>query len=240
VAPEFEAATVKPVPAGTEYGGMRGGPGTSSPGQIHYDATTLRAVIARAYGVQRFQIAAPKWIDDERYDIVAKIPPGTAMPQFQLMLQKFLADRFQLKLHKEERISSTLELTIAKSGSKLTAVPLPSAVPISGDAPKPAPSGLQWINEGEKVLVRGHAFTIRQLLVWITEATERQIVDKTGLTGAYDFEMPLAQPVDMDEQAFAGMLDATFEKYLGLKVVARKEPIETLVIDRLERVPVEN
>ena len=71
--PEFEAASVKPVPAGTEYGGMRGGPGTGSPGQIHYDATTLRAVVARAYGVQRFQIAGPKWFDDERFDIVAKI-----------------------------------------------------------------------------------------------------------------------------------------------------------------------
>ena len=49
--PEFEAASVKPVPPGTEYGGMMGGPGSSSPGQIHYDATTLRAVISRAYGV---------------------------------------------------------------------------------------------------------------------------------------------------------------------------------------------
>src|SRR3954447_2817569 len=82
-APEFEAASVKPVPLGTPYGGMMGGPGSSSPGQIHYDATTLRAVISRAYGVQRFQVVGPKWFDDERFDIVAKIPPGTTMPQFQ-------------------------------------------------------------------------------------------------------------------------------------------------------------
>ena len=58
--PEFEAASVKPVPLGTPYGGMRGGPGTSSPGMIHYEATTLRAIVARAYGVQRFQIVGPR------------------------------------------------------------------------------------------------------------------------------------------------------------------------------------
>jgi uncharacterized protein (TIGR03435 family) len=68
--PEFEAASVKPVPLGTPYGGMRGGPGTGSPGQLHYEATTLRGVVARAYGVQRFQIVGPTWFDDERFDIV--------------------------------------------------------------------------------------------------------------------------------------------------------------------------
>src|ERR1017187_1670035 len=74
--PEFEVASVKPAPPGSPYGGMRGGPGTSSPGQIIYSSTTLRAVTARAYGVQRFQIVGPPWFDQERFDIVAKIQIG--------------------------------------------------------------------------------------------------------------------------------------------------------------------
>jgi uncharacterized protein (TIGR03435 family) len=56
---------------------MRGGPGTNSPGQIVYSSTTLRAVMATAYGVQRTQIAGPPWFDQERFDITAKIPPST-------------------------------------------------------------------------------------------------------------------------------------------------------------------
>src|SRR4051794_29216597 len=71
---EFEAASVKPAPKGAEYRGMRGGPGTASPGQIDYAAATLRAIVARAYGVQRFQIAGPGWFDNEKFDIVAKVP----------------------------------------------------------------------------------------------------------------------------------------------------------------------
>jgi uncharacterized protein (TIGR03435 family) len=86
--PEFDAASVKPAAAGASYGDRRGGPGTSSPGQISYEATTLRAIVARAYGVQRFQIVGPPWFDDQRYDLVARVPPGTTMPQLQLMLQK--------------------------------------------------------------------------------------------------------------------------------------------------------
>jgi uncharacterized protein (TIGR03435 family) len=195
--PEFEAASVKPLPPGTPYGGMRGGPGSSSPGQIHYDATTLRAVVARAYGVHRFQIVGPRWFDDERFDIVAKIAPGTTMPRFQLMLQKFsahasklLADRFRLELHKENRRSSVYEMTVAKSGLKMRPVPLPATPPpSSGDRP-PAPSaGLQWSSTGEKIELRGRAATMRQILVWLSDETRREIVDKTGLTEAYDFDL---------------------------------------------------
>jgi uncharacterized protein (TIGR03435 family) len=67
---------------------------TSSPGQIHYEATALRSIVARAYGLQRFQIAGPRWFDGERFEIVANIPAGTTIPQLQVMLQRLLADRF--------------------------------------------------------------------------------------------------------------------------------------------------
>jgi uncharacterized protein (TIGR03435 family) len=112
--PEFEAASVKPVPPGSPYGGMRGGPGTSSPGQIVYSATTLRAVTATAYGVQRSQIAGPPWFDENRFDIAAKIPPNTTTAQFRIMLRKLLVDRFRLELHRENRTATIYEMTIAK------------------------------------------------------------------------------------------------------------------------------
>ena len=249
--PEFEAATVKPVPLGTEYGGMFGGPGTSSPGQIHYDATTLHAVVSRAYGVQRFQVIGPKWFDDERFDIVAKIPPGTTIPQFQLMLQKLLADRFHLELHKESRTTSAYEMTVAKSGVKMKPAPLAAtpAVP-SGDATRASTGGMSWNTAGDKTDVQGHGVTIRQILIWLSQETTRDIVDKTGLTEAYDFEMSWthgsasASPAGSSDEANRAFetntLDAAIEKYLGLKVTSRKVPVEMLVIDRLDRTPVEN
>ena len=242
-APEFEAASVKPNPPGTPFGGMRGGPGSSSPGQIHCEATTLRGVVARAYGVQRFQIVGPRWFDEERFDILAKIPPGTTMPRFQLMLQKLLADRFHLELHRENRLSSVYELTLAKAGLKLRTVPVPStpALP-SGNVPSEHSPVLQWGSAGEKTELHGRGATIRQLLIWLTEETGREIVDKTGLTEAYDFDMLWTRPssTEPNDGLLAATLDSAIEKYLGLKVIARKVPVEMLVIDRLDRSPVEN
>jgi uncharacterized protein (TIGR03435 family) len=193
--------------------------------------------------VQRFQIAGPRWFDDQRFDIVAKIPPGTTMQQFQLMLRKLLADRFHLELHKEDRPSSVYEMIVAGSGLKMRPVPVPSspALPAPGAPPVPT-AGMQWGSTGNKVELRGHAVTLRQLLVWLSEETSREIIDKTNLTEAYDFEMSWTAPSSSEPNDGSAMdsLDSAIEKYLGLKVVIRKVPVETLVIDRLDRTPVEN
>lgn len=236
-AQEFEAATVKPVPPGTEYGGMRGGPGTSSPGQIHYEAVTLRGVMARAYGVQRFQISGPPWFDDVRYDIMAKVPPGTTVAQLQVMLQKLLAERFRLAFHRENRLLTAYELTVGKSGHKLKAAELPStpAAP-SGDS-SPARSGLSLSGARDKVEMHGRRATLRQLLIWLSEETERDILDKTELTGAYDFDLTWTPS---EEVGAAAILDAALEKQLGLKVTSKKTNVEMLVIDRLDRTPSAN
>jgi uncharacterized protein (TIGR03435 family) len=256
VPPEFEAASVKPVPPGTPYGGMRGGPGTSSPGQIVYSSTTLRAVTASAYGVQRFQIAGPPWFDKERFDITAKVPPGTTKQQFQLMLQKLLAGRFKLELHRENRTATIYEMTIAKTGLKMKVSPaleVPAPAPGAFPPTAPAGSGLMEMYFEGKAELRGQRVTIRQIIVRLTEETDRPIVDKTGLTETYDFTMPwtrgndtapggAAPGVGADAVAadVGDTLYSAVERYLGLSLVPRKEPVEMLIIDRLERVPTEN
>jgi len=255
--PEFEVASVKPVPLGSPYGGMRGGPGTSSPGQIVYSSATLRAVTAAAYGVQRSQIVGPPWFDKERFDITAKIPPNTTTHQFQLMLQKLLADRFKLELHGENRTAVIYEVAIAKAGLKMKVSPaLEAPAPASGDFPTTAPAGsglMEAYSEG-KVELRGQRVTMRQIIMWLTEKTDRPIVDKTGLTERYDFtvswtpENRAATGEAFPPGAGAGAvvvnvgdtIYSALERYLGLSLVPRKEPVETLVIDRLERVPTEN
>ena len=246
--PEFEAASVKTAPPGTPYGGMRGGPGSSSPGQIVYSSTTLRAITATAYGVQRFQIVGPPWFDHEHFDITAKIPPNTNTQQFQLMLQKLLADRFKLEFHRENRTAVVYDMTIAKGGLKMKVSPAQEApAPEPGVFPPTAPvgSGLTATYSEGKREMRGHRVTMRQIIVRLTQETDRPIVDKTGLTERYDFIMPWtpgndAPPGGAGAADVGDTLYSALERYLGLRLVPRQEPVETLVIDRLERVPTEN
>src|SRR5262245_6496527 len=120
--PSFEVASVKPAApqqAGMFRIGMRGGPGTPDPGQLTYNNVALRNVIMNAYDVRTYQINGPKWIDSERFDIVAKIPPGTSKEDFRLMLQNLLAERFGLKLHKETKDLPSYALVVGKNGPKL-------------------------------------------------------------------------------------------------------------------------
>src|SRR5215831_5643220 len=77
--PTFEAASVKPAEPQTGMGirvMMRGGPGTPDPGQINYSNVSLKNVLTVAYGVKGYQISGPKWLDSERFDIVAKVGHG--------------------------------------------------------------------------------------------------------------------------------------------------------------------
>jgi uncharacterized protein (TIGR03435 family) len=165
------------------------------------------------------------------------------MERLQLMLQKLLADRFHLEMHKENRPSLACEVTIAQTGLKMKPAQAPTTpTPSSRDAPPAPATGMQWSSGGEKIELRGRGVTIRQLLIWLNEENHCDMVDKTGLAGAYDFDMtwipePSAEP---SEPSASYALLAAVEKYLGLKIAEHKVAVETLVLDRLDRVPVEN
>jgi len=120
--PTFEVASVKPAPPPTGMGMrvmMRGGPGSADPGQITYSNVSLKGILTTAYGVKGYQINGPKWLDSERFDIVAKIPKGATKEQFQLMLQNLLAERFKLTLHHETKELPMYALVVGKGGPKL-------------------------------------------------------------------------------------------------------------------------
>src|SRR4051812_689501 len=102
--PIFEAASVRPAQTDARArSSMRGGPGTSDPGQITYTNVMLMSVLLRAYDVKTYQVTGPDWLSSRRYDITAKIPPGATKEQFNRMLQGLLVDRFHLALHHETR-----------------------------------------------------------------------------------------------------------------------------------------
>ena len=122
---------------------MRGGPGSPDPGQITYSNVSLKQVLTNAYGIKSYQISGPKWLDSERFDIVAKIAMGSTKEQFQMMLQNLLAERFKLAVHHETKELPIYALVVGKGGPKLKETVDDSAATQGGAAGPGGPSGLR-------------------------------------------------------------------------------------------------
>lgn len=275
--PHFEVASVKPAAPLTPGPGLRigpsGGPGTSDPGQVTYRSMPLKFLLTLAYGVKNYQITGPGWLDTERYDIIAKIPPDTNKEQFALMLQSLLADRFNLTLHRETKDLPLYELVVAKSGPKLkpyvddpNAAPMPppgTPLQMGKDGfPKIPPGANIMMMMNGRIRMGASKQTIARLADTLSGQLGKPVVDKTGLTGEYDFTLDfstegLAQPgfapppppppgaaggptpgpaLDQD----APTLLAAVQEQLGLKLDSKKGPLDLLVIDHADKVPTEN
>ncbi len=215
-AQEFEAASVKPAApptAGRIMIGMQGGPGSPDPGRIRYSNVAMKELLARAYGVKNFQISGPSWMDSERFDITATMPPGTTKEQFEKMLQNLLADRFKLTLHHEQKDLPAYVLTVGKKGPKMkVSEEEPPVKP--DDPPPPAPSigkgdlktgkdgfpefpagrrgGPMMIMMPGKAKMAGNGMTMQQLVDQLSRMLAKPVVDHTELTGKYDFVLYFA------------------------------------------------
>jgi uncharacterized protein (TIGR03435 family) len=157
-------------------------------------------LLTRAYGVKMYQISGPDWIDSERYDIVAKVPPDTTREQFNIMLQNLLNERFKLTLHREKKEQPVYALVVGKNGPKLkeSARELPKAedardTPLAPvGPPKIGKDGLPELPPGRgpmtirmpgRVRMGGAAVTIAQFATTLENQVGRPVVDETGLTG---------------------------------------------------------
>ena len=119
--PEFEVVSVKPSASpngGRMTVGCHGGPGTVDPVLLVCQNLDLANLVGIAYLLDYFQLSAPDWMNDARFDIRAKIPEGTTKDQVASMWQNMLADRFNLRVHRETREAQTYELVVAKGGPK--------------------------------------------------------------------------------------------------------------------------
>lgn len=116
--PQFEVATIKPSQSSETGGSLE----VSPSGLVNLTNFPVTVLIQVSYDVPRRQISGgPSWLESERFDIVGKPDMGGApnMSQLRMMLQKLLADRFQLSLHREKKELSVYALTVAKGGPKL-------------------------------------------------------------------------------------------------------------------------
>ena len=247
---------------------MGGGPGSNDPGRIAWPAVSLLSVLTRAYGVSSDQVSGPGWLSTEMCSIVATIPPKTDEPQFRLMLQRLLAERFHLTLHHSTKELPVYELVVANTGPKMkpyrattggaTTSPSTARPPGPVDLDK---QGFPVLPAGEKLamsigagMVRG-TFRITMadfakelkmpLALSIGEMPKGSILEKTGLAGEFDFMLEFAQRPKSDadgssDPAGGPNLFSALEKQLGLRLQKGKQVLDLLVIDHIDKVPTEN
>ena len=252
----FEAATIKPSdPAAPPGSGIRRQPG----GRFSTINAPVRMLITFAYQIQGYQLVGlPSSIGDARYDIVAKmegdpppIIPGTGADHMMLATRSLLTDRFKLKMHKETRESDIYALTLAKPGGK----PAPALTPAGDECkadnfagrgaptpggPPPPVCGIQ-MGPGR---IRFGGYPLSLFASAISGQLGRFVVDRTGLTGNWKFEMtytpeqrgPLPPGVDAPPVDPGGPnLFTAVQEQLGLKFEATKGPVEVIVIDSIEK-----
>ncbi len=249
---------------------LRGGPGTADPGRISYANVTLQSVLITAYGanckVQEDcdQIVGAVWLRTERFDIDAKIPAGVTTEQFRVMLQNLLAERFHMNVHHETRDLPGYELTLGKGKAKLTPSP-PEELRIrrpdgtAGEVWRAGrirkncfgPAFMIFPYKGTRANVANHAIGREQSLADITKLMSNlmnsHVVDKTGLTGKYDFTLDwvpdgatMIQEADGPELAPPHGIPTAIEDQLGLKLVRSKVTLDTVIVDSADKIPTEN
>ena len=194
-------------------------------------ASTLLDLITTAYGVKYDQISGgPNWADSDHYDIAAKAEgEGTLTKvEAQRMLQTLLADRFQLRIHRETREVAAYALVVGKSGHKLK----------ESTADEPGKNFVRTDGIGlHMVATKG---TMEYLASQLSGSAGRPVVDRTGFTGFYAFTLdwiPATRTLEPDSDA-PSMFTAIQEQ-LGLKLEPTKVPYPMLIIDHAEK-PTEN
>ena len=260
-APVFEVASIKPDnPAGDRM--MFGTRWT--PDGLTTTGSTVRSLIVMAYNIQDSQIlGAPNWINSERYDIQArvdgsvveklqKLSPDQRALARQHILQTLLADRFKLAIHRETKELPVYALVIAKNGAKLKeAGPNENyANGMKGADGHALGRSVMRVGRGE---ITGQTIPMVFLVQTLSdqpELNDRVLLDRTGLTGSYDFTLQwtpensmlsgMQKPDNPTTSDSSGpSLFTAIEEQLGLKIESTKGPVDALVIDHVEH-PSEN
>ncbi len=154
--PALEVASIKPSPPPPPTGmmvGRFGCPGTNDPSRVTFRNFDLSGLVVVAYGIEYFQLSAPDWLRDDRFDVVAKLPDGATKEQFQLMLQNLLAERFHIAAHREKKEGHVYELVVGKNGPKLQEA---AAEPGPEDEPPPISGPPKLDRDGFPALPPGH------------------------------------------------------------------------------------
>ena len=265
--PEFEVASIKPsaeapppttgqVHVGIQIDGA----------QVHCTYLSVKDYIRIAYQVKEYQITGPDWLASERFDIHAKLPAG-GRGQFREMLQNLLADRFQVKMHRDSKEFAVYAVVAAKGGLKMKESPLDPETQAGVNVTAEGGARGTTVNFGRGAYfsladnrLEARKLTMAQLADTLGRFIERPVVDMTGLEGTYDLTLEftpeeyrvllirtaLSAGVNLPPEVVRLLEGASDESLfkglqaLGLKLESRKAPLEVLVIDSASKTPTAN
>jgi uncharacterized protein (TIGR03435 family) len=221
-----------------------------------------------AYGVNPHEISgAPDWLNSDRYDIEAKMDSSTAdglrklnenerRAERQRMLQALLADRFKLTVHRETKELPVYELVVAKGGPKFHEAKPGDTYPNGMKLPDGhGRARLMFMGMGE---LTAQGLPLAPLVRELSLQLGRTVIDKTGLTGEYDFSLKWTSDVTVgafgerlssrgtegsqpgtggtsEPETSGPSIFTAIQDQLGLKLESQKGPVAILVIDRVEK-----
>ena len=237
--PRFEVASIKlwqPPTTRATSGTVVFAPVGSG---IFNRSTTVARLIAEAYEVQDFQLSGGEdWVRTERYDVAARAGREVSPTELRDMVKALLADRFHLRVRTETREMPILELRLARSdgrvGPNLHNCSTGKRVP---EEPFRAPTG-------GAVAVSDCADGVRYLATIASRQLQMTVVDKTGLTGQWWFnvyyasELPRIPGVDLSQEKINADLpsfEGALPEQLGLRLERTRGPVPVVVIESVER-----
>ncbi len=254
----YEVASIKPDKSGNGMVRI-----SNTPEGFSANNVSVQMLIRVAYGVEENQIQGLNSLASENYDVEAKMEKSVAdnlqkLDQDQRtevrrhMLQALLADRFKLTIHRDTKELPIYALVVAKNGPKLQEAKPGDTYPNGFRGPGGRGGrGMMMMGQGE---LTGQALHVADLARQLSQQLGRTVVDKTGLTGVYDFTLKWTPDNQMampggdggrgsDSGASADSsgpsIFTAVQEQLGLKLESQKGPVELLVIDHVEK-PSEN
>jgi uncharacterized protein (TIGR03435 family) len=232
----FEVVSIKPLEHFVRYQRP-----SVDPGRASYPGVLLKVLILLAYDLQYFEVnGGPAWVDEQSYDVLAKLPDGATEKQVPAMLQSMLSDRFGLKVHWESPMERAYTLVVGRNGLKLKKLeePAPPGAKPPGTSISPTVGHLEFRRQ-----------TMAQFAKALSQDLGHQVIDMTGIEGTFDIVMDV-NPSELEGQQKLAKSEVfettsapsifTVVQELGLRLERRTAPVPHLVIDHVERIPTEN
>jgi uncharacterized protein (TIGR03435 family) len=239
--------------------------------QVRFTQTSLRDLIRIAWAVRDYQIEAPSWLASARFNVSAKLPDAHTQKQVPEMLQALLADRFALKVHRVSKDLPVYALVVRGAGLKIKESPreqsdeqpanIPEEVKLAGGGGR---GGIVDYGGGSYFALPHYRMEVRKLRMDLLAAllgnlTDRPVVDETGLSGRYDFDLELTEsdydammiraaisigevqsPKDLQQLGEVGDPLPRALRTLGLDLRRGKGHVEVLIVDSVRKDPAEN
>ena len=218
--PAFAVASIRPSAESVRF--ESDGETKVLPHQLHMRDVTIETCIKWAYRVQRAQVSGPALLTSERYDIIAKTDDDATLDQMKLMMQTLLKDRFKLEFHRETKELRSFALVVSKRGPHL----------------KQATDDEVPYRQNSAMGTVARAITMPEFADFLGGPVEKPVVDKTGLTGRWDFSFDFTKyltdkPKGLDD--YLQVLNETLEGEIGLRLQPEKDVVPVIVVDRVEK-----